>query len=87
MEVYRKSEDEPGKNKTVFDENLELGYNLLINLEEKGQMVGVNVAYSLIENWSIDGSVSYFKGDDKLENSFEQLEDFSHFQFQLAYSF
>jgi len=74
-------------SKTFFDENLELGYNLLINLEEKGQMVGVNVAYSLIENWSIDGSVSYFKGDDKLENSFEQLEDFSHFQFQLAYSF
>ena len=74
-------------SKTFFDENLELGYSLLINLEEKGQMVGVNVAYSLIENWSIDGSVSYFKGDDKPENRFEELEDFSHFQFQLAYSF
>ena len=74
-------------NETFFDESLELGYNLLINLEEKGQMVGINVAYSLIENWSIDGSVSYFKGDDKPENSFKQLEDFSHFQLQLSYSF
>ena len=70
-----------------FDESLELGYNLLINLEEKGQMVGVNAAYSLIENWSIDGSVSYFKGDDNPQNKFEQLEDFSHFQLQLAYRF
>ena len=74
-------------SKTFFGESLELGYNLLINLEEKGQMFGVNAAYSLIENWSIDGSVSYFKGDNKPENRFEQLEDFSHFQFQLAYSF
>jgi hypothetical protein len=74
-------------SKTFFGESLELGYNLLINLEEKGQMFGVNAAYSLIENWSIDGSVSYFKGDDNPQNRFEQLEDFSHFQFQLAYSF
>ena len=74
-------------SETFFDESLELGYNLLINLEEKGQMVGINAAYSLIENWSIDGSVSYFKGDDKPENSFKQLEDFSHFQLQLSYSF
>jgi len=76
-----------GGSETFFDESLELGYNLLINLEEKGQMVGINAAYSLIENLSIDGSVRYFKGDDKPENRFEQLEDFSHFQFQLAYSF
>jgi len=74
-------------SETFFDESLELGYNLLINLEEKGQIVGVNAAYSLIENWSIDGSVSYFKGDDKPQNRFEQLEDFSHYQLQLTYSF
>ena len=74
-------------SETFFDESLELGYNLLINLEENGQMFGVNAAYSLIENWSIDGSVSYFKGDDTPQNRFEQLEDFSHYQLQLAYSF
>ena len=74
-------------SETFFDESLELGYNLLINLEEKGQIVGVNADYSLIENWSIDGSVSYFKGDDNPQNRFEQLEDFSHYQLQLTYSF
>ena len=74
-------------NKTFFNENLELNYNLLINLEEEGQMAGFSVKYSLMENWFIEGSVSYFIGDDSPENRFEQLEDFSHYQLQLAYSF
>ena len=74
-------------NKTFFNENLELNYNLLINLEEEGQMAGFSVKYSLMENWFIEGSVSYFIGDDSPENSFKQLEDFSHFQLQLSYSF
>ena len=74
-------------SKTFFDESLELNYNLLINLEEEGQMAGFSAEYSLMENWFIDGSVSYFKGDDNPENRFEQLEDFSHYQLQLAYNF
>ena len=74
-------------SKTLFDESLELNYNLLINLDEKGQMIGVSAEYSFVENWFIDGSVSYFEGDGNPQNRFEQLEDFSHFQLQLAYRF
>ena len=74
-------------SETFFDENLELNYNVLVNLEEKGHMTGFSAKYSVMDNLFIEGSVSYFKGDDNPENRFKQLEDFSHFQFQLAYSF
>ena len=74
-------------SETFFDENLELNYNILVNLEEKGHMTGFSAKYSVMDNLFIEGSVSYFKGDDNPENRFKQLEDFSHFQLQLAYSF
>jgi len=74
-------------SETFFDENLELNYNVLVNLEEKGHMTGFSAKYSVMDNLFIEGSVSYFKGDDSPENRFKQLEDFSHFQLQLAYSF
>ena len=74
-------------SETFFDENLELNYNVLVNLEEKGHMTGFSAKYSVMNNLFIEGSVSYFKGDDNPENRFKQLEDFSHFQLQLAYSF
>ena len=74
-------------SETFFDENLELNYNVLVNLDEKGHMTGFSAKYSVIDNLFIEGSVSYFKGDDSPENRFKQLEDFSHFQLQLAYSF
>ena len=74
-------------SETFFDENLELNYNVLVNLEEKGHMTGLSAKYSVMDNLFIEGSVSYFKGDDNPENRFKQLEDFSHFQLQLAYSF
>ena len=74
-------------SETFFDENLELNYNVLVNLDEKGHMTGFSAKYSVMDNLFIEGSVSYFKGDDSSENRFKQLEDFSHFQLQLAYSF
>ena len=75
-----------GSNR-FFDDDLELNFNLLVNLEDTGQLLGLNLEYLLNDNWFIDVSISYFIGNGDPINRFEQLEDFSNTQFQLSYSF
>ena len=70
-----------------FDDDLELNFNLLVNLEDTGQLLGLNLEYLLNDNWFIDVSISYFIGNGDPINRFEQFEDFSNTQFQLSYSF
>ncbi len=60
----------------------------LINLEEIGYMLGMNVSYSPIENWELELGVSHFIGDENdPENSFTQMEDFSHLSLGLEFDF
>ena len=75
-----------GSNR-FFDDDLELSYNLLFNLEEQGQLLGFNLEYLLNDNWFFNVSANYFIGNDDPINSFEQLEDFSNTQLQLSYTF
>ena len=75
-----------GSNR-FFDDDLELSYNLLFNLEEQGQLLGFNLEYLLNDNWFFNVSANYFIGNDDPINSFEQLEDFSNSQLQLSYTF
>ena len=75
-----------GSNR-FFDDDLELNFNLLVNLEDTGQLLGLNLEYLLNDNWFIDVSISYFIGNGDPINRFEQFEDFSNTQFQLSYSF
>ena len=75
-----------GSNR-FFDDDLELSYNLLFNLEEQGQLLGFNLEYLLNDNWFFNVSANYFIGNDDPINSFEQLENFSNTQLQLSYTF
>ena len=75
-----------GSNR-FFDDDLELNYNLLFNLENPGQLFGVSLEYLLSDDWFINVSASYFIGNDDPINRFEQLEDYSNTQFQLSYTF
>ena len=75
-----------GSNR-FFDDDLELNYNLLFNLEDPGQLLGFSLEYLLSDNWFINVYASYFIGNDDPINRFEQLEDFSNTQFQLSYTF
>jgi hypothetical protein len=75
-----------GSNR-FFDDDLELNYNLLFNLENPGQLFGLSLEYLLSDDWFINVSASYFIGNDDPINRFEQLEDYSNTQFQLSYTF
>jgi len=75
-----------GSNR-FFDDDLELNYNLLFNLEDPGQLLGFSLEYPLSDNWFINVYASYFIGNGDPINKFEQLEDFSNTQFQLSYTF
>ena len=71
-----------------FDDRIEIEAMSLINLEETGYMLGVNVGYSPIENWELKLGVSKFIGDaNDPENSFTQMEDFSHLSLRLEFNF
>jgi len=71
-----------------FDDRIEIEAMSLINLEETGYMLGMNVGYSPIENWELKLGVSKFIGDeDNPENSFTQMEDFSHLSLGLVFNF
>ena len=48
-------------------------------------MLGGGVSYSPVENWEIDCSVSKLIGEEG--TIFKEIEDFSHIQLKLAYSF
>lgn len=72
----------------IFDDRLELTAMSLINLEETGYILGMNVGYSPIENWELKLGISKFIGDaNDPENSFTQMEDFSHLSLGLEYNF
>lgn len=75
-----------GSNR-FFDDDLELNYNLLFNLENPGQLFGLSLEYLLSDDWFINVSASYFIGNNDPINRFEQLEDYSNTQFQLSYTF
>jgi hypothetical protein len=71
----------------LLDDRLSLEAMSLINLEETGYMLGMNFGYSPIENWELKLGVSKFIGDDDPDNSFTQMEDFSHLSFGLEFNF
>lgn len=72
----------------IYDDRLELNAMSLINLEETGYMLGMNIGYSPIENWELKLGVSKFIGDsDNPENSFTQMEDFSNLSLGLEFNF
>jgi len=72
----------------LFDDRVEISAMSLINLEETGYMLGMNVSYSPIENWEVKLGVSKFIGDaDDPDNRFTQMEDFSHLSLGLEFNF
>ncbi|MBT3299717.1 MAG: hypothetical protein HOG30_04335 [Candidatus Marinimicrobia bacterium] len=72
----------------LMDDRLELSANTFMNLDENGYMIGARVFYSPSESWGIEAQLSQFIGDEEnSENPFTKLEDFSHIQIGLKYSF
>ena len=72
----------------LLDNRLSVEAMSLINLEETGYLLGMNIGYSPIENWELKLGVNKFIGDaDDPENSFTQMEDFSHLSFGLEFNF
>jgi len=71
-----------------FDDRIDIEAMSLVNLEETGYMFGMNIGYSPIENWELKIGISKFIGDtDDPENSFTQMEDFSHLSLGLEFNF
>jgi len=72
----------------LFDNRLELQGSSMVNLEDKGMMLGMNADYSPIEDWNLDLGVIQFWGDkNNGEIPFTKMEDFSHISVGLKYSF
>ena len=70
------------------DDRISVEAMSLINLEETGYMLGLNVGYSPIENLKLKLGISKFIGDeDDPENRFTQMDDFSHISIGLEYNF
>jgi len=71
-----------------YDDRLEVKANALLNLDEKGSMVGGSIAYSPWLNWKFELALFQISGDKKdPTNTFSILEDFSNIQIGLKYSF
>ena len=71
-----------------MDDRLDLGGNIMMNLDEKGQMIGANIAYSPLINWKIEIGFTIFSGDkNNLENRFTLMEDFSNTRVGIIYNF
>ncbi len=68
-----------------WDNVLEVRVNTFMDLEDNQSMLGGGFTYSPVENWEIDFSASKFIGTDGTQ--FKSLEDFSHLQIGLRYSF
>jgi hypothetical protein len=72
----------------LLDSRIEIETMSLVNLEETGYMLGMNIGYSPIENWELNLKINKFIGDsNNPENSFTQMEDFSHLSFGLEFNF
>lgn len=77
-----------GAKATLWDNTLELVGNVFYDIDGKGKIVGINAEYSPVENWVVLLGASIFIGDDnKPDDPFTRLEDFSHFRMGLKYSF
>ena len=73
---------------SLLDDRLSIEAMSLINLEETGYMIGMNIGYSPIENWELKIGISKFIGDtDDPTNRFTQMEDFSHISLGLEFNF
>ena len=68
-----------------LDNVLEIRINTFLDLEDSQKMLGGGLTYSPVENWKIDCSISKFLG--KEGTQFKTMEDFSHIQIGLKYSF
>ena len=72
---------------SLFDSRLDVEAMSLINLDEAGYLIGINVDYSPFENWKFNLGVNKFIGDEDPENQFNQMEDFSHVSLGLEFNF
>ena len=45
----------------LMDDHLEISGNILMNLEDKGQMIGTKIGYSPFINWKIEVGVTLFQ--------------------------
>ena len=71
-----------------FDDRLKIEAMSLVNLEETGYMLGMNVGFSPIENWKLKLGINKFIGNsDDPANRFAQMEDFSHLSLGLGFNF
>lgn len=68
-----------------LDNALEIRVNTFIDMEDDQSMLGGGFTYSPIENWEIGFSATKFIG--AMGTQFKKLEDFSHIQLGLKYSF
>ena len=60
----------------------------MMNLDEKGRMLGASFAYSPRINWKIEAGFTIFTGDkNDLENKFTLMEDFSNTRVGIIYNF
>ena len=71
-----------------MDDRLEVNGNVMMNLDEKGQMLGSSIAYSPWINWKVEVGFTKFTGDkNDLENKFTLMEDFSNTRVGIIYNF
>lgn len=75
-------------NGIMMDDRLELKGNTMVNLDKKGSMFSASVGYSPWLNWKVEAALIQFNGDkEDPENTFTQMEDFSHLRLGLFYNF
>ncbi|MFQ6673596.1 MAG: hypothetical protein ACE5GH_02280 [Fidelibacterota bacterium] len=74
---------------SLMDDRLELAASALMDLVEKGVMVSVRGDYSPVENWEVEFALTEFvgTGSTRERSIFDELEDFSHVQLGLKFSF
>ena len=72
----------------LMDDHLEINGNIMMNLDDKGQMIGMKIGYSPLINWKIEAGITMFSGDENNpENKFTRMEDFSNSTLGLVYNF
>ena len=68
-----------------WDNALEIRINTFMDLEDNQAMLGGGVSYSPVENLDLELSITQFYGAEGTQ--FKTMEDFSHIQIGLKYSF
>jgi hypothetical protein len=75
-------------SRSFMDDDLELSGSTFYNLEMNSYFLGGIIEYSLVKTWKVQfGLTQFFGNEDELEDSFNDLEDFSHVQVSLEYNF